>query len=72
VIKPGRFVLVCVVFEKGMAEPEEGYVTSWDTWDGAWSAFENNRMPAGFRLTDTETGRRWLPGARYEWEDAQT
>lgn len=71
-MKAGRFVLVTVWFEGGMDGEELGYVTSWDTWDEAIAAFENGRIPAGYRLIDDETGRVWPPGARYEWEDAQT
>jgi hypothetical protein len=66
VIEAGRFVLV-----HDLAD-DEVYATSWDTWEQAEVAFEDGRMPAGFTLIDTETGRRWLPGSRYEWEDAQT
>jgi hypothetical protein len=80
----GRFVL--------LSHPDEGYCTSWDTWEEASVAFERSdgtgaarriptgrfdrdltaRMPAGFKLFDQETGRTWLPGARYYWEDAAT
>lgn len=71
----GRFVMVVTVLEEGMDEPDEGYVTSWDTWEDAESAFavgDNGRMPVGFKLIDTETGRVWHPGTKHEWEDAQT
>lgn len=64
----GRFVL--------LQGDEDGYVTSWDTWEDANVAFESNgiraRMPLGFKLVDMQTGRVWHPGAQYRWEDAQT
>jgi hypothetical protein len=61
--KAGRFVLVF----------EGGYVTSWDTWEDAGVAWDDNGfIPAGFQLEDTETGRVWSHGARYVWEDAAT
>lgn len=58
---PGRFILVY--------GEENGYVTSWDTWDEAEAAF-----PIGkdFCLVDDETGREWLAGSPYEWEAART
>lgn len=65
----GRFVLL-------RADPhdEKGgwYCTSFDTWEEAEACFDDGRMPKGYRLLDEDTGRVWLPGARYEWEDAQT
>jgi hypothetical protein len=60
----GRFTLVA---------HEDIYVTSWDTWEEAriaWGA--DGLMFAPYRLVDNETGRVWHPGARYDWEDAQT
>lgn len=71
-VRAGRFVLLHIGFEEGMAEPELGYVTSWDTWEEAQVVFENGRMPVGFRLIDDATGRTWHPGATYDWESAQT
>lgn len=68
----GRFTLTHVGFQEGDEAPDEGYVTSWDTWGEAIAAFEDGRIPVGFRLYDNETGRVWHPGARYEWEAAQT
>ena len=59
----GRFVLLHVF------EEEEGYVTSWDSWDDCDAAFPIDKE---FVLRDQETGRAWLPGSKYEWEAAQT
>lgn len=58
----GRFTLVA---------EGDSYVTSWDTWEearGAWP--HDDVMQSPYRLVDNETGRVWLPGARYEWEAA--
>lgn len=63
----GRFVLLT----RGTQHFAESYVTSFDTWEEAGVAFDP-LMPQGFYLFDQETGREWLPGARYEWEDART
>jgi hypothetical protein len=68
VLVAGRFTLVA---------HEDSYVTSWDTWEEAAIAWpetpqEGAVMQAPFRLVDNETGRVWHPGARYDWEDAQT
>lgn len=65
--RTGRFVL-CSPRENGQLS----YVTSWDTWEECEIAFENGRMPEAYQLVDNETGRVWHPGARYEWEEAQT
>lgn len=65
----GRFVLLGRVEEAGMAAPEWGYVTSWDTWEEAAVAFP---IAAGFQLQDGETGREWPAHSRYEWEAART
>ena len=71
--KAGRFVLLHVGFQEGMEKEEEGYVTSWDTWEECEVVWNTNGLfPVGFRLYDNETGRVWHPGSRYEWEDAQT
>lgn len=60
----GRFTLVA---------EDDIYVTSWDTWEAAKVAWpEGGVMEAPYRLVDNETGRVWHPGARYEWEAAQT
>jgi hypothetical protein len=59
----GRFVLTF----------EGGYVTSWDTWEDAGVAWDDNGfIPKDFQLEDTETGRIWSHGARHVWEDAAT
>lgn len=59
----GRFVLTF----------EAAYVTSWDTWEEAEDAWnDDGRIPTGYRLTDQETGRVWSHGARHVWEDAAT
>lgn len=49
-------------------------LNEWDTWEECAPAFENPRniILGDHRLFDNETGREWLPGARYEWEDART
>lgn len=53
-----------------------GVVDEFDTWEEAEVAFSfgivTKMIPRGFFLSDRETGRSWLPGARHEWEDAQT
>jgi len=56
----GRFVLVY---------GDDGYVTSWDTWEEAEAAWP---IPSEYRLEDGETGRVWHGGTPYEWEAAQT
>ena len=66
-LRTGRFVL-CSPQENGQL----AYVTSWDTWEECAVAFEDGHMRDGHQLVDNETGRVWHPGARYEWEEAQT
>jgi hypothetical protein len=54
----------------------DGVEAQYDTWEEAESAFSHGvvtkMIPRGFYLTDSETGRCWLPGADYRWEAAQT
>ncbi len=52
-----------------VAEPEWGYVTSWDTWKDCETAFP---IGVGFKLIDEATGREWLAQSPYEWEAART
>ena len=56
----GRFTLAYVGYQEDMDEPELGYVTSWDTWEEAQLAFnEDGSLPPGYTLIDNETGDAW-------------
>ena len=51
-------------------------ITSVETWEECRTFFKVTtkiaRLPRGYVLRDTETGREWLPNAAYDWEAAGT